>query len=215
MLVISRIAASASSTSRHETRPAQPTPAKIAASDARSSRVSSRRPPADSKPYARAIPPSIPSKTCPNAMRASPTPKRPAASATPAAALAPNAAPVTCARDRLLQRRAPVVAAFVPQPHGAEIERRLDHVIDVDAHPKGVGEHPVAPLESHRLHAQRGGEEVCEDRHGVAAPAGAARRPESQTRPTPAPIHARSRTRLTMAVYTPSAGSRPRSWKRR
>src|SRR5437899_2776595 len=216
MLVISRIATSARSTSRHGTRPAQPSPAKITASEARSSHVSSRRPAADATPYARAIPPSMPSSTCPNAMRASPQPRRPAPRTTPAVAhrdmdteeQARHHAAENHAqrhdpqqRHRLLQRRAPVVTPFVSQPHGADVERRLDDVVDVDTHAEGVGEHLVAPLEPHRLDAQRGDEEVREDRHGVAAPADATRRrPDSQTRPTPTPIHARSRTRLTMAV---------------
>src|SRR5438034_7899860 len=63
MLVIKRIAARATSTSFHDTRPAQANPAKIAASDRRSTSVSSRRPASDAKPYARAMPPSIPSST--------------------------------------------------------------------------------------------------------------------------------------------------------
>src|SRR5207247_697651 len=67
MLVIKRIAARATSTSFHDTRPAQANPAKIAASDRRSTSVSSRRPASDAKPYARAMPPSIPSSTWPSA----------------------------------------------------------------------------------------------------------------------------------------------------
>src|SRR5437879_6220816 len=71
MLVISRIAASATSTSFHDTRPAQ------------------------------ANPPRTPSSTGPRATRPSPPahPGRPVATATPAATLAPNAAHVTCAGD--------------------------------------------------------------------------------------------------------------------
>src|SRR5437016_3357558 len=103
------------------------------------------------------------------------------------------------------------MARSAPRP----IAGAKSNTVTVPVQGRVAGEQQVAPLESHRLHAQRGGKEVREDRHGAAALAGAARRPESQTRPTPAPIHTRSRTRLTMAVYTPSAGSRPRSWKRR
>src|SRR5438132_13962146 len=69
MLVIKRIAARATSTSFHDTRPAQANPAKIAASDRRSTSVSSRRPASDARPYARAMPPSIPSSTWPSAIR--------------------------------------------------------------------------------------------------------------------------------------------------
>src|SRR2546426_10433057 len=102
MLVISRIAASATSTSFHDTRPPEANPAKIAASDRRSTRVSSRRPASDAKPYSRAMPPSIPSSTWPSAIKPRPPaqPARPAATATPAATLAANAAQVTCAGDR-------------------------------------------------------------------------------------------------------------------
>src|SRR2546427_785605 len=60
-----------------------------------------------------------------------------------------------------------------------------------------------------RLRAERRGEDVREDRHGVIARSAAGRRLDSQTRPSPAAIQARSRNRLTIAVYTPSAGSRP------
>src|SRR5437773_8301124 len=102
MLVISRIAASAKITSFHDTRPSQANPAKIAASDRRSTRVSSRRPASDARPYWRAMPPSIPSNTWPSAIRPSPPahPGRPVATATPAATLTANAAQVTCAGDR-------------------------------------------------------------------------------------------------------------------
>src|SRR2546422_601851 len=99
MLVIRRMAASASSTSFQGTQPAHPMPAKIAASDARSSRVSSRRPASEARPYTRAIPPSIPSSTWPKAVRPRPHPRRPTANATPAAALAPKAAHVTWAGE--------------------------------------------------------------------------------------------------------------------
>src|SRR5213083_1880686 len=89
MLVIKRIAARATSPSFHDTRPAQANPAKIAASDRRSTSVSSRRPASDVRPYARAMPPSIPSSTWPSAIRPSPPaqPGRPIATATPAAAM--------------------------------------------------------------------------------------------------------------------------------
>src|SRR5213080_771910 len=101
MLVIKRIAARATSASFHDTRPAQANPAKIAASDRRSTSVSSRRPASDARPYSRAMPPSIPSSTWPSAIRPSPPaqPGRPLATATPAATLTTNAAHVTCAGD--------------------------------------------------------------------------------------------------------------------
>src|SRR6266699_2872443 len=100
--VLVALAAIVLMTSIHDTRPAQANPAKIAASDRRSTSVSSRRPPSDSRPYARAMPPSIPSSTWPSAIRPSPPaqPGRPIATATPAAALAANDAQVTCAGDR-------------------------------------------------------------------------------------------------------------------
>src|SRR2546425_12642910 len=324
MLVISRIAASATSTSFHDTRPVQANPAKIAASDNRSTSVSSRRPASEARPYWRAMPPSIPSSTWPRAIRPSPpaNPDRPVATATPAATLAPNAAHVTCAGDspsgpwqsrssgriarsrvrptagaksntvlepvdadvgceqhdehdplfhlvsnarqpaardprsvrverhlfeadavihgyvnreeqdrqrrsekhaqrhdpeqrhRLLQRGSPVVAALVAQTDRPQIQRCLHRVVDVDAHAERVGEHLVPPLETHRLDAERRGEEVRDDRHGAAARCGA-RRPENHTRASPPPIQTRSRSRLTMAVYTPRAGSSPSSWNTR
>src|SRR5438876_1098370 len=99
MLVINRIATRARSTSVQDTRPAKPNPAKIAASDNRSTRVSSRRPASDVRSYIRAMPPSIPSSTWPNAISPRPKPKRPAATATPAATLAARVAHVTCAGD--------------------------------------------------------------------------------------------------------------------
>src|SRR5881296_411128 len=309
MLVIKRIAARATSTSFHDTRPAQANPAKIAASDRRSTSVSSRRPASDARPYSRAMPPSIPSSTWPSAIRPSPPPHpdRPAATATPAATLTANAAQVTCAGDRpsvswhsrstgwiarskmrpiagaksntmpqpvdadvareereeqdplfrlvwnarqpaardprrvrverhlleadtvihgyvnreeqdrqrrsekdtqrhdpqqrhrLLQRGSPVVAALVPEADRPQVERGFDRVVDVDAHTERVGKHLVPPLEAHRLDAQRGSEEVRDDRHGAAARS-CARRPENHTRASPPPIQARSRRRLTMAV---------------
>src|SRR5947208_1942453 len=309
MLVISRIAASATSTTFHDTRRAPANPAKITASDRRSTRVSSRRPASDARPYSRAMPPSMPSSTWPSAIRPSPPthPGRPIATATPAATLTANAAHVTCAGDRpsvtwqrrssgrtawsrrrpsvgaksnmgprpvhqhveheeyrehdgfldlvgnggepapshpgririqrhlleaytvvhrdvnreeddrdhgaeeeaqrddpqqgdrFLKRRAPVVSALVPEPHGAEVERRLDRVIHVHADAEGVGEHLVPSLEAHRLDPQHGGEEVRDGRHGAAARC-CARRPENHTRASPPPIQTRSRSRLTMAV---------------
>src|SRR5881227_1373663 len=100
MLVMSRIATSASTTSLSGTIRAAANPAKMTASDARSSRVSSRRPASEASPNCRAMPPSIPSSTWPKAIKPSPQPSRPAATAAPAATLAPNAAQVTCAGDR-------------------------------------------------------------------------------------------------------------------
>src|SRR5467141_1756844 len=101
MLVIKRIAANPISTNFHGTKPPQANPAKIAASDSRSTSVSSRRPASDARPYSRAMPPSIPSSTWPSAISPSPAqPGRPAAIAMPAATLAPNAAHVTWAGDR-------------------------------------------------------------------------------------------------------------------
>src|SRR2546426_7297935 len=97
MLVTRRIATKASRASRGGTSPAAASPAKITASDARSSRVSSRRPAADTSPNSLAIPPSNPSSACPRAISASPKTRRPTAIAAAAAALAQNAAHVTWA----------------------------------------------------------------------------------------------------------------------
>src|SRR5260370_12457793 len=99
--VINKIATNASWASFHDTNPPAASPAKIAASDARSRRVSSRRPAADASPYSRAIPPSKPSSTCPKATRPRPhaSHPRPAASATPAATLAAKAAQVSWAGE--------------------------------------------------------------------------------------------------------------------
>src|SRR2546422_4209025 len=94
MLVTRRIATKASRASRGGTSPAAASPAKITASDARSSRVSSRRPAADASPNSLAIPPSRPSRTCPKAISASPGTRWPVAIVAAAAALAPNAAHV-------------------------------------------------------------------------------------------------------------------------
>src|SRR5689334_12763038 len=99
MLVMSRIAARASNTSFQDTRPAHAKPAKMAASDSLSTSVSSRRPASDSRPYIRAMPPSIPSSTCPNAMSPRPQPRRPAATAAPAATLKASVAHVTSAGE--------------------------------------------------------------------------------------------------------------------
>src|SRR3989441_147742 len=88
MLVTRRIATKASRASRGGTSPAAASPAKITASDARSSRVSSRRPPADTSPTPLAIPPPNPSSACPRAISASPKTRRPTAIAAAAAAIA-------------------------------------------------------------------------------------------------------------------------------
>src|SRR5881398_586286 len=93
MLVISRIAASAIDISFHDTRPVHANPAKMAASDRRSTSVSSRRPDSDARPYARAIPPSIPSNTWPSAIRPSPPPPPPPPPAPPPPPPPPPPAP--------------------------------------------------------------------------------------------------------------------------
>src|SRR6266699_2075451 len=197
MLVIKTIAARATSTSFHDTRPAQANPAKIAASDRRSTSVSSRRPPSDSRPYARAMPPSIPSSTWPSAIRPSPPAKsymvlgpvdgdvgdqqqheedallhlvgnarEPPARDERGVGVerhllethtvvhrdvdreehdGNHAAEEDAQRDdpqqrhRLLKRRTPVVPSLVPESDGAQVERRLDGVVHIDADAERIG----------------------------------------------------------------------------
>src|SRR6266550_4541671 len=113
-------------------------------------------------------------------------------------------------RHGLLERRAPVVVPLVLETDCPQIERRLDRMVHVHAHPERVREHPVLPLESHGLHPEGGREKVGDDGHGTDS-AGRAR-PALHTRRRPSPIQARSRKRVTIAVYTPSRGSRPSIW---
>src|SRR5579863_425728 len=91
------IAISASSTILNVTIPATANPRKITTSDARSSTSSSRLPASDCSPNSRAIPPSIPSSTCPTNISHRPACTRPVATATPAATLKTNDAHVTWA----------------------------------------------------------------------------------------------------------------------
>src|SRR5712692_8935650 len=118
------------------------------------------------------------------------------------------------AAPRAPQATMAVGAPVVSETDRSQVKRQFDRVVDVDAHPERVRQHLVPPLETQRLNAERRGEEVRDDGHGAAARS-CARRPENQTRASPPPIQARSRSRLTMAVYTPRAGSSPSSWNTR
>src|SRR2546425_862274 len=100
--------------------------------------------------------------------------------------------------------------AFGPVHQQVERDEQRQHgVAAVQPHAEGVGGGSVAAVQVERRRAERRGEDVGEDRQGVIARSAAGRRLDSQTRPSPAAIQARSRNRLTIAVYTPSAGSRP------
>src|SRR6266446_3694858 len=117
-------------------------------------------------------------------------------------------------RTTARSRGSPVVTPLVSETDRSQVKRQFDRVVDVDAHAERVRQHLVPPLETQRLNAERRGEEVRDDGHGAAARS-CARRPENQTSASPPPIQARSRSRLTMAVYTPRAGSSPSSWNTR
>src|SRR6266576_829858 len=89
-VVSNRTATVASSASFTDTNPPTAKPKKIAISDARSIRVSSRCPASDTRPNSRAMPPSGPSRICPMPMNTRPAARWPVANAIAAARLAQN-----------------------------------------------------------------------------------------------------------------------------
>jgi hypothetical protein len=68
-------------------------------------------------------------------------------------------------RNRLLERRAPVVELFIVQTILLQIERKLEDVIDIESNTEAVRKSYIAPLQPKGLNACRSEKNMCEDCH--------------------------------------------------
>jgi hypothetical protein len=68
-------------------------------------------------------------------------------------------------RNRLLERRAPVVEFFILQTILLQIERKLDQMIDIDTNSKSICENELSAVQAESLRPDGSQQNVSKDRH--------------------------------------------------